>query len=337
MPNKRSTLNKSYPIASFKMVTDDTGTLTGEFEAIVSVFGNVDLVGDRVVKGAFAATLKAWSDAGDPIPVLWSHDWINPESHIGSLVEADERDEGLWVKGTLDMSNGRAAYIAKLLAERRVKEWSFSYTVDDEKKAKDGANDLLAVGIIEVGPTLKGVNPATETLAAKAYIPLAGSNEERERVVYEAVQAWAAGQYGTDDGDESGMWCSIDGTFDDRVVFTVRVWGEDPQTISFQADYSVDDDGDVTLADPVEVELEAVVTEKAVAQKAGRVLSKKNETDLRTAADLLTGVLDQVSDSDEKAAEADGNDPPGSEADGKAFELTPLSVLAAVGSVDDSD
>ncbi len=46
----------------------------GEFEAVVAVFGNIDSYGDVIVKGAFAATLKDWSDSGDPIPVVWSHD-----------------------------------------------------------------------------------------------------------------------------------------------------------------------------------------------------------------------------------------------------------------------
>ncbi len=328
-------LRKSYPVASFKAFKDDTGELTGEFEAIVSVFGNVDRVGDRVVKGAFAKSLALWKDSGDPIPVLWSHDWMNPDSHIGVIIKAEERDVGLWVKGALDIkSNARAATVAKLLAERRVKEWSFSYEVNDEKKARDGANELLDLGIIEVGPTLKGINPATQTVDAKAYIPLAGSTEERQSAISDAVHAWGAANYPSDESDEGGMYAYIEGTFEDRVVFTVSVWGEEPSKTTYQAGYTIGGDG-VTLDEPVEVELQAVVTEKSLDQKAGRVLSKKNETDLRTAADLLNAVLAQVSDSDdEKAAKAAGNASPDAEANGKA-RPTPLSVLAAVGIDDD--
>lgn len=331
-------LRKSYPVASFKAARDDQGALTGDFEALVSVFGNVDRVGDRVVKGAFKKSLGSWKDSGDPIPVLWSHDWQNPESHIGAVTTAEETDDGLVVKGALDIStNPRAASIAKLLTERRVREWSFSYEVGDERKAKDGANELLELEIIEVGPTLKGMNPATQTLAAKAFVPLAGSIEERESAIYGAVRAWAAAKYPDSDSDEAGMWTSIEGTFDDRVVFTVNTYGEEPQKTSYQAGYTVADDGTVSLEEPVEVEIEAVVTEKAMGQKSGRVLSKKNETDLRDAAELINGVLAQLSDSeDEKAAEADGKAPDGAEADGKAnAALSPLSVLAAVGIDDD--
>ena len=75
----------------------------GQFEAIVSVFNNKDSVGDVVRPGAFLDDLTAWKDSGDPLPVIWSHDWANPESHIGVVLEAKETEEGLWVKGQLDL------------------------------------------------------------------------------------------------------------------------------------------------------------------------------------------------------------------------------------------
>ena len=42
---------------------------SGTFTALASVFGNVDLVGDRMMKGAFRKTLDQWRESGDPIPV----------------------------------------------------------------------------------------------------------------------------------------------------------------------------------------------------------------------------------------------------------------------------
>ena len=38
----------------------------------------------------------------------------------------------------------------------------------DSRQADDGANELVALELIEVGPTLKGVNPATQLLTVKA-------------------------------------------------------------------------------------------------------------------------------------------------------------------------
>jgi HK97 family phage prohead protease len=158
---------KTASISHFKTLDED-GEPEGTFEAIVSVFGNVDYAGDRVVKGAFAKSLANWASSGDPIPVIWSHQWQDPEMHIGGVLETEERDEGLWVKAQLDVADDPvAAKVWRLLSTRRVREFSFAYDVYDEKQ-QNGANELLEIDVIEVGPTLKGMNPDTLLLEAKA-------------------------------------------------------------------------------------------------------------------------------------------------------------------------
>lgn len=147
----------------------------GTFEAIVSVFGNVDLGGDRVMPGAFTRTLSAWKESGDRIPVIWSHDWDDPMSHIGYVDQAEERAEGLWVKGVLDVDNNpRAAYVARLLKERRVREFSFGYFADDFTVVDDpdygSVRELRSIDLFEVGPTLLGMNPETVLLEAASAV-----------------------------------------------------------------------------------------------------------------------------------------------------------------------
>ena len=167
---------KTYEIASFKAL-DDEGP--GKFQAVVSVFGNVDLQGDRVMPGAFKNTLKAKRASGDPIPVIWSHDWLNPDAHIGWVdpedaveITGDEKaggaKGGLLVKGTIEVHKPFAAQVFDLLKSRRVKEWSFSYDIVHEDKASDGANELKDLDLHEVGPCLKGANPETYTVSAKS-------------------------------------------------------------------------------------------------------------------------------------------------------------------------
>lgn len=149
-------------------------------EQIVSVFGNVDLGKDRVKAGAFAGTLDRWAASGDPIPTIWSHQWDNPEAHIGQVLEAKELlpgdallpEEiadlgGLYTKYQLD-DRPFAEQVLHLLNTRRVKEASFAYDVIREKKNSDGTNDLLELDLIEVGPTLKGMNQLTQLLSAKS-------------------------------------------------------------------------------------------------------------------------------------------------------------------------
>lgn len=171
---------KAAAMTGFKALDAGAGT----FEALVSVFGNVDLAGDRVVKGAFADSLKAWEAKGKPIPVIFSHQWDNLDAHIGQVATAEETDAGLKVKGQLDMEDPFASKVFKLMDRGTLTEFSFAYDVVEEK-VQNGANELLKLDLIEVGPTLKGMNPETELLAVKALGLKAGarnSSKDAERI-----------------------------------------------------------------------------------------------------------------------------------------------------------
>jgi uncharacterized protein len=160
----------------------DAGLADGEFEAIVSVFGNRDSYGDIMVPGAFNATLASWKDRGDPIPVIWSHDWMNPESHVGVVLDAaevpaakfgEDSPAGLWIKGLLDPAsvNERAGHVRRLLAGRRVTQSSFAFDETDSGPGTYNGQDgwlIRGVDLFEVGPTLLGANQSTELLGAKS-------------------------------------------------------------------------------------------------------------------------------------------------------------------------
>src|SRR4051794_34202657 len=94
-------LTKSCPVEVKADVSQEAED--GTFEAIVSVFGNVDSYGDRVMPGAFTDSLAEWEAKGAPIPVLWSHLSQDPDYHIGWVEKAEERPEGLWVRARLDL------------------------------------------------------------------------------------------------------------------------------------------------------------------------------------------------------------------------------------------
>lgn len=158
-----------YELAQFKALPDADGEERGRFEAIVSVFGNVDKMGDRVVEGAFTNTLAEWRASGKRLPVIWSHQWGNPDAHIGDAdpnLAEEVPGKGLKIVGDVDLDERFSAKVYKLM--KRGLQFSFAYEVIKEKKAQDGANELLELKLIEVGPTLVGANPATELLAIKA-------------------------------------------------------------------------------------------------------------------------------------------------------------------------
>lgn len=158
----------------------ETSTGDGTFEAIVSVFGNKDLYGDIVQKGAFAGTLERWAASGDPIPIYYSHRLDDPDYCIGEVLEAVETDEGLKIKGKLDIDQQKAASVYRLLKGRRVKQFSFSYgVIDGEMDDAENAYMLKELELYEVGPTPIGANPETELLAVKAAANVARDMESR--------------------------------------------------------------------------------------------------------------------------------------------------------------
>ncbi|RBQ00063.1 HK97 family phage prohead protease [Bifidobacterium xylocopae] len=168
---KQHTLKRSTG-ATLKSVGDEGSLGDGRFSALVSVFGNVDSLGEVVMPGAFTETLSKWKASGDPIPVVWSHDWRNPMSHIGEVLEAKETDMGLEVTAQLDMTNPTAVQVFKLLKDRRVKEFSYSGVESDFNVVAGPDGDPIyqvgKVDLIELGPCMKGANPATVLLSTKA-------------------------------------------------------------------------------------------------------------------------------------------------------------------------
>ena len=162
----------------------------GTFEALVSVFGNKDSYGEVVMPGAFTRTLDEWESKGDPIPVYWSHRLDDPLMAIGKVLEASETDEGLLVKAQLDLDNPNGAQTYKLMKERLVTQFSFSFGVRDYQKSADGeAIELTGLDLYEVGPTPVGANPDTELIGVKAGRVLSAKNVEIITAAKDAMSA----------------------------------------------------------------------------------------------------------------------------------------------------
>ncbi len=113
----------------------------GSFEGCLSPYNNVDDGGDLVEPGAYAKTLQ---ENGNTIPMLWQHDQKAP---IGQL-ELEERADGLYCKGQLelDIPEAKKAYI--LLKAKIVKGLSIGY---DAIKAQivDGVRRLKEIRLWE--------------------------------------------------------------------------------------------------------------------------------------------------------------------------------------------
>jgi uncharacterized protein len=177
--------HKAFGVVEFKTDDDEPGT----FEAIVAVFGNVDRGGDVLEPGAFKKTLGR-SGRGLP-PVVWSHNWDEPP--IGVTLEAEEVEKGLRIKGRLFVEENDLARKVYAAMKARggdgrppLREFSFGYSAVKAKFVETDeqiVRHLKEVELFEVGPTLVGMNPATELLGVKQHQPSppdGGKNENDE-------------------------------------------------------------------------------------------------------------------------------------------------------------
>jgi hypothetical protein len=290
MPTKQSVHD-----VEFKALSNGSGD-TGQFEALVSIFGNVDHGGDRVVKGAFTDSITELREKGDPLPILWSHSWGDPNAHIGFARPEDieETDQGLKVKGQLDIEENQfARQVYKLLKERRVKEFSFSYDIRREKRAKDGANELLQLGLIEAGPTLKGMNPDTELLGVKADLEAAAAKSEAESEDAESVEEHVC---------SCGKAHELGTAYVDLVPRIVNEEAKASDGITFGTGY-----------------IDLMV--RPDGEKAGRRISRATESELRGAISTLRAEIDRLEgllpaeDSDDEKSEVEDDAPAGKSID----------------------
>jgi uncharacterized protein len=169
-------MEKSFAVESVE-VFGEAGS--GKFEALVSVFGNIDAVKDVVIPGAFTKSINEL----DPPPVVWSHYWNIPP--IGDTIDWSESGKGLQIKGELFVgADDRHQYADMVYAAMKsrngrkpaLREFSFSYDIPEggqmtalreiEGKTIE-VNELHTIfPVDEVGPCLKGCNPATELITA---------------------------------------------------------------------------------------------------------------------------------------------------------------------------
>lgn len=307
--------------ASFKAVDGADGA-RGHFEAFASIFGNVDHGGDRVMAGAFTRTLDEWAVKGDPIPVILSHKWDDPDAYLGEVLEAAEKTigdkAGLWYRAKADLDHAPSARVFDLLKRRLITQQSFAYDVvssrlveEDNDSPYPQVRELLDLNLHEVGPTLLGMNGETELLEAasritrrrvidlapkgarmseaKATVTLDGSYEALQQRLGGGVSGWAASML-----PEIDIYVAyLEATYPDHVVVYVESWS-DPYGGGryFAADYELSADG-YTLGEPREVTVTGTVGEKQLPH---------DSADAKAAADVARKSADGTKTSDAPAS-----------------------------------
>ena len=142
---------------------DDDGT----FKGYGSVFGNVDSYREVVAPGAFADSLKAIAESGDPLPALWQHKASEP---VGGFDVLKEDARGLYCEGfLLKQFIPRAAEAHALMARRVVKGLSIGYyVIEDSWNEKDRIRTLTKLDLQEISIVTFPANVAAQIEEVKS-------------------------------------------------------------------------------------------------------------------------------------------------------------------------
>lgn len=142
---------RNRPTLSLKMI--DFDSVAGTFEGYGSVFGNLDLTGDVVERGAFAKTIRdaeerrATNGGRFLWPLLSMHDEKRP---IGGITSAREDSHGLRITGLVDVGTpaGQAAYSG--LKTGYTDQFSIGYDAVKANRDKAGVRHLTEIKLWEV-------------------------------------------------------------------------------------------------------------------------------------------------------------------------------------------
>lgn len=141
-----------------------------EFEGYGSFFGNEDLGGDVVMRGAFAKTLSDYRAKGRLPLMFWMHD---PSRVPGKWLDMAEDDTGLYVKGEF-AKTPLGDEVRELLKMEAVRGLSIGYQTVDSDWRDDGTRLLKEIDLWEVSPVSIPMNPLAEVTHAKAQLSSAG-------------------------------------------------------------------------------------------------------------------------------------------------------------------
>ena len=150
----------------------DTGELTGYFSTYQPV---ADSYGDCVAPGCFTETIKAWTEKGKFIPLVWNHNMDDPEMIIGQVDKIEDDEYGpLMTAHFYDTPKAQAA--RNLMKEGSVYQFSYAYAIDaarkpdeSEKAADPNINQVLeAVSLMEITITPTPAQTLAELVSIKA-------------------------------------------------------------------------------------------------------------------------------------------------------------------------
>jgi HK97 family phage prohead protease len=151
----------------------------GTFIGIASMYGNVDLGGDIVEKGAFTKTMQEKTI----VPILWQHKTDIPLG-IGEL---EDSDKGLLIRGKLNLEVEKAREAYSLIKQGAVKGLSIGYDVIKEKYEK-GVRLLKELRLWEVSLVTFPMNTLSTIVDVKENTSYNEEGEEYKNLDKKQIQ-----------------------------------------------------------------------------------------------------------------------------------------------------
>lgn len=272
----------------------------GSFETVLSVAVE-DRDGEVIDPGAFNPLPKS-------IPILADHD-----GQVAKLVaRAEPYYDGdvLKARGYFG-SHPLAQYVRGLIMEGLLDTMSVGF-MNAKRTVKEGGKHITGGELLEASFVVIPANRDALVSAAKAFdaidsgakiytdvVPMAGSYEDHSAAIILVLREVYPEAY-----------ISLVATYPDRVVFNVMDYN-DGTAANYEAPYSLDDDGLVTLGEVVSVDIVQVVSPKALARftaKAGRRNSSKDQANIQDAHDslVLAGATCEADNTEEPVDEEAG-------------------------------
>jgi HK97 family phage prohead protease len=166
LSNEIEIKNFAFRVTDKKEVSRD-GKKYGQITGYASTFGNVDLVNDAVLPGAFKSSLNKQVQVKDYLQMLWMHD---SREVIGgfSIKEMKDDENGLYVAGeiNLDVQRGREAY--SLVLQNVINSMSIGFRTLDYDYSKDGVRLLKELDLVEISLVGTPANPRANILNVKS-------------------------------------------------------------------------------------------------------------------------------------------------------------------------
>lgn len=138
----------------------------GIIAGYASFFHIIDQKRDRIVKGAFSKTLRAWRLLGKMPKMLWQHD---PKAPIGIWTHLQEDEKGLYAEGRLSLGVKQADEAYLLMKEGALDGLSIGFrTVEAFQDKGRKARVLVDIDLIEISLVTFGAN-SKATASVKRY------------------------------------------------------------------------------------------------------------------------------------------------------------------------